>query len=143
MPDRENEEFRKFWVSCAEHILVMPLCLTCGKLRWYPRSMCHRCHSLDWDWTPVSGKGRIFTYSVVRRAFDPGFADEIPFVVALVELDEEPEIHLVTRISGCRPEDVSIGIPVVVDFQKVDGDLTLPYFTPISAAELGAPHQEG
>jgi uncharacterized OB-fold protein len=79
------------------------------------------------DWVPASGLGVVHTYTVYRHAFDPAWADRIPYVVAVVRLDEGPFFH--TDLVGCPPEAVSIGMRVRVVFEDV-GDATVPHFTP-------------
>ena len=69
--------------------------------------------------------------TVLRRPFDPGFAEELPLIVAIVELQEEPEIHFATNLLDCSPEEVSIGMPVRVAIQAINDEVSLPFFRPI------------
>jgi uncharacterized OB-fold protein len=85
----------------------------------------------DMEWQLASGRGAVFAFNIHRRAFDDAFVDEIPYVLALVELDEGP--LFLTRIVECEPESVKVGLSVTVVFEDFDG-YTLPYFKPASGA---------
>lgn len=120
---------RPYWDATAAGRLDLQACAACGERPFPPRLTCPACGSRDLAWSTVSGRGRVHTFTVVHRAPHPSFADEVPFVVAVVELDEGP--RLTTNIVDCSPSDVTIGIPVEVTFLPLgDGDVTLPVFRP-------------
>ena len=75
----------------------------------------------------VSGRGRVYTYTVNQRAWSPGL--EVPYVIAIVALEEQPDLRLMTNIVGCSPDDVYVGMPVEVSFDHHD-DVWLPLFKP-------------
>jgi uncharacterized protein len=79
--------------------------------------------------TDVSGRGTIYTFTVVRQAFDPAFAGDIPYVVALVELQEAPGLRMLTTITGIEPQEVRVGMQVTVAFEGRDGAV-IPVFQP-------------
>ncbi len=118
-PDGET---RPFWDGIAEGRLRLQRCRGCARHVFYPRSVCPHCMSADLDWTDASGRGVVHALTVVHRA-PPGFADEAPYVVALVELEEGP--RMLTRLVGVAPPEAAIGMPVEVAIQ---GDPPLPYF---------------
>ncbi len=99
---------------------------------FYPRAACPHCLGEDWSWQDVSGRGTVYSYTVERVGLDPAQRSRVPFVVAIVELDEGP--RLTTNIVGCAPEDVSIGQLVEVTFEDL-GRETLIQFKP-SDSEL-------
>lgn len=100
----------------------------CSSFIYYPRPFCPRCPGDELEWREASGRGRVYTYTVVRRAATPAFADRVPHVLALVELEEGPRV--VTNIVGCRPEEVRIGMPVRAAFERHSGEVGLVIFQP-------------
>lgn len=118
-----------YWEGLREHRLVAPRCRRCGTLFFYPRARCPACLSDGLDWEPLSGRGRIYSSTVVRQALHPAFVEEVPYVFAVVELDEG--IRMPTNIVECDPEAVGPGDPVEVVFTAVDDELTLPLFRPV------------
>jgi len=88
--------------------------------------MCPACHSSDFDWTPVSGRGRIHSYTVAHRAFHPAWKDHVPYVLATVELDEG--IRMMCDLLDVDPEKVAIDQRVEVYFQEMSGQGMMPRF---------------
>jgi uncharacterized protein len=125
---RSTPESEPFWEACRRHSLELQRCDACGKFWFPPSNRCPHCLSGDWKWSPVSGSGQVFTFTVFHRAYHKGFADELPYAVAVVELHEGP--RLVSNIVGCAPDDVKIGMPVAVVFEDVTADTTLFKFEP-------------
>jgi uncharacterized OB-fold protein len=123
-----NQDTQFFWDGAARGELLIQRCSACETLRHPPRTMCGACGSLDWDTVRASGRGEIFSYVVMHHPPVPGF--EMPYVVALVALEEGTRI--VTSIIGIEPAEVRIGMPVGLDFLQVDDELTLPVFKPRS-----------
>jgi len=115
-----------YWQAAQQRQLKLPRCEACAKFHFYPRSACPHCGCRDLSWREVSGKGEVYSYTVVHRAPSAGFAPEVPYVVAVVALDEGP--HLMTRLIGIAPNDVRIGLRVAVDFRPMHDDTTLPVF---------------
>ena len=103
-------------------------CNSCGEHQFYPRGVCSHCLSSELEWREASGKGTIYSYSVNHRAPHPGFADDLPFVLAIVELEEGP--RMMTNIVVSDPDSVTIGMAVTVTFDIVTDQVTLPKFTP-------------
>jgi uncharacterized OB-fold protein len=117
-----------FWRAAAEGRLLLQFCRPCRSFIYYPRPFCPSCWREDLEWREASGRGRVYTYTVVRRAATPAFADKVPYVLAIVELEEGP--RMVTNIVGCRPEEVRVGMPVRAVFEKFSEDVGLVYFRP-------------
>src|SRR5437762_1445195 len=113
-----------FWKACREGRLSLPRCADCGHLNFYPRRHCVRCLSLDLAWEDLCGRGVVYTYSTVYRALSPAFKDQVPYIVAAVDLDEGP--RLMTRLVDCAPADVRIGLRVEVTFLRESADIALP-----------------
>jgi uncharacterized OB-fold protein len=95
------------------------------RLRVLHPPRCPRCLSENVEPSPVSGRGRVYTYTVNRRAWSPGL--EVPYVIAIVALDEQPDLRLMTNIVGCSPDEVAIGMPVQVEFRE-QGEAFVPVF---------------
>ena len=117
-----------FWDSCKNHELRVQKCKNCGTLRFIPQPMCAKCYSMDIDWVKISGKGKIYTYTIVEHPIAPAFADIAPYAVILVELDEGEALRIVSNLIDCKPQDIRIGMPVEVVFEDVTEEITLPKF---------------
>ena len=124
-----NVEFtRPFWEAAKRHELVMPRCKRCWHMFFYPREQCPLCFSAELEWVKVSGRGRLYTYTVVRRPANPAFNDDVPYVFALVELEEGP--RMVSNVVECAIEAVKIDMPLVAVFDDVTPEWTLVKFRP-------------
>jgi len=123
---------RFFWEGGQQGKLLIQRCQACGFYLHPPGPICPQCHASDLVAEAVSGDAVIYTYTVMRRAFHPAFADDLPYTVAIVELPEQASLRLVTRIVDCPPQAVSIGMKVRVRFHQ-HGDSWLPMFTPSEA----------
>ena len=125
-----DEDNKPFWDYCKQHELRMQKCLKCGKLH-YPASMiCPHCHHLESEWVKLSGKGRVYSFIVVHRVYHPGFANEVPYTVATIELEEGT--RLLSNVIRCQPKDVRVGMPVKVVFEDVTEEFSLPKFQPVA-----------
>jgi len=118
-----------FWEGVAEGVLRIQRCQACGRHVFYPRAVCPHCAAVDLCWVEASGSGRIHSYTVVHRA-PAEYRDEIPYVVALIELDEG--VRMMTRLVDVNPADVRVDLRVEVAIQ---GDPRLPYFRPVLEGE--------
>ncbi len=117
-----------YWQAAHQHELKLPCCDACAKFHFYPRATCPHCGSTQLAWQAVSGKGELYSFTVVHRAPSKGFDALVPYVVAVVALDEGP--HLMTRLTHIAPEAARIGLRVQVAFEKQDDETTLPVFCP-------------
>ncbi|MFC7392891.1 Zn-ribbon domain-containing OB-fold protein [Scopulibacillus cellulosilyticus] len=115
---------KPFWDGINRHELWIQLCESCGKHIFYPRAICPHCFSESIKWVQSKGIGKIYSYTVVHRAFG-SFHNQTPFVIAIVELDEG--VRMMTRILGERSK-VHIDETVKVVFEQAGDELTLPYF---------------
>ena len=118
-----------FWSSGADGKLRFLQCQTCGRYAHPPAPICRYCRGRTLEPTVVSGDATVYTFSVVHQPFIDYL--EIPYVLAIVEIPEDPGVRLTTRIVGCDPADVHIGMPVRVTFEQHDW-VYLPVFTPAS-----------
>jgi uncharacterized OB-fold protein len=113
-----------FWEGVAEGVLRLQRCRACGRHVFYPRAVCPSCMACDLEWVEASGSGEVHSFTVVHRA-PPDHRDEVPYVVALVDLDEG--VRMMTRLVDVAPAAVSVGMPVEVAMR---GEPRLPYFRP-------------
>jgi uncharacterized OB-fold protein len=114
-----------FWAAAARGELVVPQCSACGLRFFVPEPACPRCFSDTWEYTTTSGRGTVYSVTVVHRT--PGAGFETPFALAIVDLDDGPA--LLTHVIGCDPAKVEIGMPVRVEFRRLTDEIVLPYFT--------------
>ncbi len=117
---------RPFWEAARRHELKLQRCTGCRAFIYYPRDRCPHCFSDRLEWERVSGRGKVYSYTVVRRASSRAFADA-PYVLAIVELAEGP--HMTTNIAA-PPERVRVDMPVEVFFDDVTPEHTLIKFKP-------------
>jgi uncharacterized protein len=121
-------ETRPYWEGCSRHELRIQKCAACGNHQFYPRLYCSNCFSDKVEWVRVSGQGKVSTFTIVRRPVSPAFKDDLPYVVALVKLDEGPT--MMTNIVGCAPEKVAIDMPVEVTFEDWTPEISIAKFRP-------------
>lgn len=117
-----------YWQAAHQGELKLPRCEACTKFHFYPRSACPHCGATQLSWQRVSGKGEVYSFTVVHRAPSKGFEELVPYAVAVVALEEGP--HLMTRLKDVDPAEVRIGLRVQVEFEKQDDETTLPVFRP-------------
>ena len=117
---------RPFWDAARDHRLTIPKCKSCGKYHFYPRELCPHCHSDDLEWTDISGRGEIYSFTIARRPAGPVYADDVPYVIAMIALDEGP--RMMTNLIVDDVETVQIGDRVAVHFDDVTDEVTLPKF---------------
>jgi uncharacterized OB-fold protein len=119
-----------YWRAAADRQLVVQRCDDCGLFRHYPQPLCPDCQSPRWTWTPVSGRGSVYTFTITHQAFHPAWSNRVPYAVATVELEEG--VRMVTDLPSEDVERVAIGMPVEVFFEEHEGAngrrVTLPRF---------------
>lgn len=123
-----NEDSKRFWEGCNAGRLVLQQCRACGHVRFYPRVCCTECASTDTEWIAATGRGTVYSHTTVYRAPSAAFKADVPYVLALVTLDEGP--RMMTNIIGCAPDEVAIDMPVKVVFDRVSEDIAVPKFEP-------------
>ncbi|MBB6172934.1 hypothetical protein HNR23_002994 [Nocardiopsis mwathae] len=119
-----------YWAACRAGRLAIQRCADCRRYVHFPEPACPFCRSRSLGFEPVSGRGRVVTYTVVHRPFVPGFADLAPYPVAWVELAEQPGLRAFGGIRDCAPDDLAIGMPVAVTFTELPGFGPIPDFRP-------------
>lgn len=119
---------RPFWEAAQQQQLVVQRCRECHYFNHPPRTICDACQSQQLAFEPVSGKGSIYSFSVMHQKNIAGFEEQIPYLNIVVELDEQPRLFMVANLPGSEREKVKIGGRVEVYFEKVDEEISLPQF---------------
>jgi uncharacterized OB-fold protein len=132
-PDKPLPQIRPetagFWQAARAGRLVYQQCAACGQRQLFPRLLCHRCLATDLRWAEASGRGRVISHTTIHQAAHPAFAAEVPYLYALVELDEGPRV--LTNLVQVDPEEVRIGMAVKVRFTRASDEIALPHFEPV------------
>ncbi len=121
----------KFWEAARQHKLLIQSCLECGARQYIPQPYCRSCLSENIEWTEASGRGKIYSYTVIYRPPSLIFQEDVPYTVALVELDEG--VRMMSNIIEVKPEDVRAGMAVEVVFDDITSTISLPKFRRIKA----------
>jgi len=122
-----DETSGPFWDGAMAGRLVLMRCGDCGEWRLPSRQHCDVCLSDKYSWEPASGRGTVRTFGVMHQKYHPGWAAISPYNVTIVELEEGPRMP--TNIVGIPNEQIRVGMPVIVEFEKHD-DVALPKFRP-------------
>ncbi|HUO03934.1 MAG TPA: Zn-ribbon domain-containing OB-fold protein [Candidatus Binataceae bacterium] len=119
-------DLKEFFAGAREGRLMVQKCAECGQLRFPAREFCSNCWSKRAAWTPVSGRGTIYSFNVMHQVYHPGFAAEIPYAVVVVELEEG--CRMLSNLAGVPPHQIRCGMPVEVIFEKLTEEVSLPKF---------------
>ncbi|MBT4521322.1 MAG: hypothetical protein HOC23_15085 [Halieaceae bacterium] len=120
-----NADTEPWWAALKRHQLLVQTCSDCEMAIHPPRPMCPNCRSMELSWSPSSGKGSVYSWVIINRAFHPYFMEKIPFAVVLVEMEDG------TRLVGsidCENDQLEDGLPVEVTFDDVDDDFSMLLF---------------
>jgi len=138
MPDRHKKPLpaaddlsKPFWGAARQHRLVVQRCRDCGYFNHPPRPACDACQSQQLQFEPVSGRGTIYSFTVMYQPNVAGFEDEVPYINILVELEEQPLLFMVSNLPASDLNKISVGRRVEVYFEELDDDVTLPQFRPV------------
>jgi uncharacterized OB-fold protein len=127
-PDLETQPF---WDGCRTGVFLLRHCNTCGRDHYYPRPFCPACWSDDVSWREASGRATLYTYSVVHVNDLPPFNERVPYVAAIVDLEEGPRV--MTNVEGVPFEELRIGMPLRVTFREISDEITIPVFRSVEA----------
>jgi len=125
---RPSEDSAPYWEAAQRGELRMQQCAECGHVRFPPSVLCARCLSERAEWVKLSGRGHVFSWIVVHQSQHPAFNADVPYNVAIIELAEGPRLH--STIVDCPNDEIHVGLPVEVVFDKVNDEITLPRFRP-------------
>ena len=121
-------ETQPFWDAVQQRKLVMPKCASCGAVTFPPTVACPQCSGKEFTWTEMSGRGTVYSFTVYHRLYHPAFKEKVPYVVAVIALDEGPRI--ISNVIGIPPDDVRCELPVQVTYDEVRDGYLIPKFLP-------------
>ena len=128
-----DEASRPFFDGARRGVLLLRRCCACGTfmsptggLGTPLRPRCIGCFSADLEWAPAGGRGTLYSFALMHQVYDPAFADEVPYNIAVVELDEG--VRMTANVVGCANDELRIGMPLVVTFEQVSEEVAIPKF---------------
>ena len=124
VPDPISEPY---WTATTRGELLIQYCPACDRFEFYPRPFCRQCAG-ELTWRPASGRGTVYSFTVVRQSRTPPFDQLVPYVVALVDLDEGP--RMMTNVVGCGFDQLRVGMALEVDFEDIGEGFHIPVFRP-------------
>lgn len=129
LPHPDDPMTVEYFEHCSAGKLCFQRCTSCRTWRHVPRIQCAKCSSPDWEWAQSTGRGKLFSWTVCHQAMHPGFADEVPYAVAVVELEEG--VRMVAGLRGVPLDTLSLDLPLQVTFEDAGEGVSLPYFTSV------------
>lgn len=127
-----NAWARPFWDGTQEGKLLIQRCGACSKAVFYPRIACPHCGADELAWEQACGRGTVYSYTVVMNNAPSRFLAEVPYVVAVVRLEEG--VQMLSNLVDCDPGRLACDMPVEVAFRRIDDEFTLPVFRPLDPA---------
>jgi uncharacterized OB-fold protein len=126
VPDLSEPDTAEFWRLAQDHRLTYQVCVSCGRVVFYPRAHCPRCGANELQVHDSAGNGRVYSYAVIRQTPDPAFRGDVPYIVALIDLAEG--FRLLTHLRA-EPETAAVGQQVRLEWMTRDG-FEFPVFAP-------------
>lgn len=123
-----DEASAPFFDGAREGRLMLMRCRACAAWRVPARDRCDVCWSTDTEWAQASGRGTVYTFGIMHQVYHPGFAADVPYNVAVVELEEG--VRMMSAIVGCAAEAIRVGMPVAAVFEPIGNGVTLVKFRP-------------
>src|SRR6266508_2927235 len=124
----KTEENAPYWDSAKVHALALQSCGACGRFRYPVAEFCPTCLSEESAWKPVSGKATLYSFIIVHQRYDPSFAEDLPYNIAVVVLEEGP--RLVSNVVDVDNAALRIGMPLTITYDDITEEFTLPKFRP-------------
>jgi hypothetical protein len=121
-----------YWQSAADGKLVLQRCVDCGEFQFYPRALCAACGG-ETEWVDASGRGTLYTFTIIRQNRSEAFVRLSPYAVGIVELDEG--VRMMSNIVGCELDQLEVGMPLEVLLLKAADDVGLPFWRPVDASD--------
>lgn len=123
-----DEASMPFFVGAKEHKLMIQRCSACGTPTWPVKSRCPACLNAELVWVPTSGKGTLYSFALMHQVYHPGFASEVPYNIAEVDLEEG--LRIISTVVGCANSELRIGMLLEVTFEDITSEVSLPKFKP-------------
>lgn len=129
----KTQDNHPYWDAADGHELTVQKCESCGEYAHPPGPSCAKCGSTELSWEDFGSEinGTIYSYIISYRPFLPGFQDDLPLVIAQVELENKPKVKIIGNILECKPEEVKIGMPVKMVWVDITEDRALPQWKAI------------
>jgi len=130
LPHPLAPEAKPYWEGMKERKLMLPECRDCRKAHFYPRIFCPHCHSRNLAWIEASGRGKLYAFEILYRSFNPAVKTPLPYVLAMIELQEGP--RMLSNLINVKPDPnvIRCDMPVEVVFSKLTDEFTMPFFQP-------------
>ena len=130
LPHPLAPEAKPYWEGLKQGKLMLPECQDCRKTHFYPRVFCPHCHSRNLKWIEASGRGKLYAFEILHRSFNPAVKTPLPYVLAMIELEEGP--RMLSNLINVKPDPnvIRCDMPVKVVFTKLNDAFTLPFFQP-------------
>lgn len=129
-----DQHTREFWEACRRRELRLQRCAACGRFRHPPIPGCPHCGSPRSDWPRLTGRGTVFSYTVVHHPAVPALKDAVPYNVVVVELDGTDGARLISNLLDTPPAAIAVGMAVELVWDEVRPDVVLPRFRPLREA---------
>lgn len=123
-----EDETRPFWDAAREGKLLLRSCDDCGAVHYYPRPFCPTCWSQSVSWIEACGRATLYTHSTVYMNDLPPFGERVPYIAAVVDLEEGP--RMMTEVIDCPPEQLQIGMALEMTFRELTDEVTIAIFRP-------------
>jgi len=117
-----------WWEAAAEHRLVVQRCTACSQTRLPPAPVCAECRSAEAEWQEVSGRGEVYTYTIIHRPIAAN--QDLPYIVAVIALEGAGGVRMISNIVDVDPEAIVVGLPVELVWEDMSADLAIPRFRP-------------
>jgi uncharacterized OB-fold protein len=121
-----DDDSQAFWDAAREQKLLIKRCRACGKAHYYPRPFCPHCWSSEVEWEQASGRATLYTYSVIHSNDLPPFGERVPYVAAVVDLEEGP--RAMSNVVDTDFDLLEVGMALEVTFRPISDDFTIPVF---------------
>ena len=128
VPSIDDQEF---WDGCNRDELLIQRCSACKKFRWLPKPMCPHCNALEHEWVKMSGKGKVFSWTIIVHPVHPAAVEKVPYNVAQVQLDEDPDLIMVTSLVDVKNEDIQMDMRVEAVFTEHEPGVKIAKFRPV------------
>ncbi len=119
-----------YWDACNDEQLVMQKCGQCQKFRWHPAPLCTHCGAEEFSWEAISGRGKIYSWTVITHPIHPVAVERVPYIVVEVELEEQQGLRMLSNLIACEPAHVTFDQTVELAFIQHPNGQKLPVFQP-------------
>lgn len=123
-----TDENRPFWEGCKQGKLLLQYCAACQHYQFYPRLFCMQCGSQNVGWVESSGRGVVYSYTIIQQNKSPEFREDVPYNVALIQLEEGP--RMMSNVIDLAPGELQVDLAVTVIFDPLSDEIALPRFRP-------------